>query len=46
MDRFCTTAQIDETSMIDISPEVMTDEQLAALLEVTVDQLLGLVPTN
>lgn len=46
MDRFLTTAQIDEHPLIDISPEVMTDEQLAALLEVTVDQLLGLTPTN
>ena len=46
MDLFCTTAQIDETSMIDISPEVMDDEGLAALLEVTVDELLGLTPTN
>lgn len=32
--------------MIDISPDVLDDEGLAALLEVTVDQLLGLVPTN
>jgi hypothetical protein len=46
MDRFLTTAQIDEHPLIDISPRVMSDEQLAALLEVTVDELLGLVPTN
>lgn len=42
MDLFCTTVQIDEHPMIDISPEVMADEDLAALLEVTVDQLLGI----
>lgn len=40
MDHFTTTAQIDEHPMIDIT--WMTDEELAALLEVTVDQLLGL----
>lgn len=39
MDRFTTTAQIDENPLIDIT--WMTDEELAALLEVTVDQLLG-----
>lgn len=39
MDRFATTAQIDEHPLIDIT--WMTDEELAALLEVTVDQLLG-----
>ena len=40
MDHFTTTVQIDENPMIDIT--WMTDEQLAELLEVTVDQLLGL----
>jgi len=42
MDLFCTTIQIDEHPLIDISPSVMDDEGLAALLEVTVDELLGL----
>jgi hypothetical protein len=39
MDHFTTTAQIEEMP-IDIT--WMSDEELAALLEVTVDQLLGL----
>lgn len=39
MDCFTTTAQIDEHPLIDIT--WMSDEELAALLEVTVDQLLG-----
>ena len=39
MDSFITTVQIDENPLIDIT--FMTDEELAALLEVTVDQLLG-----
>ena len=39
MDHFTTTVQIDEHPMIDIT--FLTDEELAALLEVTVDQLLG-----
>jgi len=39
MDPFITTVQIDENPLIDIT--FMTDEELAALLEVTVDQLLG-----
>lgn len=39
MDSFLTTVQIDENPLIDIT--FMTDEELAALLEVTVDQLLG-----
>lgn len=38
MDRFTTTAQIDEHPLIDIT--FLTDEELAALLEVTVDQLI------
>ena len=38
MDLFITTVQIDENPLIDIT--FMTDEELAALLEVTVDQLL------
>jgi hypothetical protein len=38
MDLFLTTVQIDENPLIDIT--FMTDEELAALLEVTVDQLL------
>lgn len=40
MDHFTTTAQIEEEMPIDIT--WMCDEELAALLEVTVDQLLGL----
>jgi hypothetical protein len=39
MDLFLTTVQIEEHPLIDIT--FMTDEELAALLEVTVDQLLG-----
>jgi hypothetical protein len=39
MDSFIITVQIDENPLIDIT--CMTDEELAALLEVTVDQLLG-----
>lgn len=39
MDHFTVTVQIDENPLIDIT--WMTDEELAALLEVTVDQLLG-----
>jgi hypothetical protein len=39
VDSFITTVQIDENPLIDIT--FMTDEELAALLEVTVDQLLG-----
>ena len=39
MDLFLTTVQIDENPLIDIT--FMTDEELAELLEVTVDQLLG-----
>ena len=40
MDHFTTTAQIEEEMPIDIT--WMSDEELAALLEVTVDQLLGM----
>jgi hypothetical protein len=39
MDLFLTTVQIEEHPLIDIT--FMTDEELSALLEVTVDQLLG-----
>jgi hypothetical protein len=39
MDHFTTTAQIDEHPLTDIT--FMSDEELAALLEVPVDQLLG-----
>jgi hypothetical protein len=40
MDPFLTTVQIDENPLIDIT--WMTNEELAALLEVTVDELLGM----
>jgi hypothetical protein len=43
MDLFCTMIQIDEHPLIDISPNVMDDEGLAAMLEVTVDELWGIV---
>jgi hypothetical protein len=46
MDLFSTTIQIDEHPMIDISPDAMSDETLAALLEVTVDEMLGLTWTD
>lgn len=46
MDLFCTTVQIDEHPLIDITPGIMEDEHLAALLEVTVDELLGLTWTD
>jgi hypothetical protein len=39
MDCFTVNVQVEEHPLIDIT--FMTDEELAALLEVTVDQLLG-----
>jgi len=40
MDCFTVNVQVEEHPLIDIT--TMTDEELAALLEVTVDELLGI----
>lgn len=46
MNPFLMNPQIEELSLIDISSGIMEDEHLAALLEVTVDELLGLTWTD